>query len=290
MNQQAKSQSDQPAEDLETVRQCPLFIPKRFMRQLAIDDAARWVALVTLLLCVVAAVATEWLALSERSLMVLVIFVAGLWVGISVLSARAAQQLPQISAMLEVDHTTAEAALARTLRRWPMQRSVRLLLYHRLAVLRHRQQRYAEAAAVSQALLAVRLGQAGQVRPHLLLILAESRLAIGDLVGTYQALADLHRARLSLVEVLQLLAVQTRYEIATGQERAALDRIDRKIQLIELMPMPQCGALHAMLAVAAQRCQQTQLADWLRRRAELLCEPDQLQAYLSDRPATVDMA
>jgi len=278
MNQPDEGQlTEEPRGQAPPSAVCPPFAPLRLERQLVIDGAARWVALGIFVFCMLVAGVAEdatWLVL-------LVTLVAGLWVATGMVSARAAQKLPQISAMLAYDRAGAETTLAQTLRRWPMQRSVRLLLYHRLAALRHAQSQYAEAAAICDAVLSKRMGQAQHVRPHLLLILAESRLSGSDLMGTYRALVELHRSRLNLMEVLQLLAVQMRYEIAAGHAKSAVYRIDRKIQLVELMPVPQCGAVHAMLAAAAQRAQQVELAQWLRHRAELLCDPIELEAYLS---------
>ena len=64
--------------------------------------------------------------------------------------------------------------------------------------------------------------------------------------------------------------------LVTVIDDAVLDDVQRKVAMSELMPAPQCGAMHAMLAVAAQRAQRRPLGDWLHRRAELLCTQEQL--------------
>ena len=84
---------------------------------------------------------------------------------------------------------------------------------------------------------------------------------------------------LSLQETLQLLALQTRYEVICGHDQHALQDVHRKVELSELMPASQCAAVHATLASAAQRQQHSQLANWLRRRAELLAAPAQLSSW-----------
>jgi hypothetical protein len=79
-------------------------------------------------------------------------------------------------------------------------------------------------------------------------------------------------------ELLQKTALQIRYEVTVGQDAAALHELTAKIDMIELMPAPQAGTLHALLALAARRSGHGELAAWLTDRAQLLCEPQQLRA------------
>jgi hypothetical protein len=115
------------------------------------------------------------------------------------------------------------------------------------------------------------------VRTHLLFLLTEADLNIGELAGAHAALLDLHRATLGLMEVTQRAALQTRYEVLAGQDQQALSNLEQKIQSAELMPAVQCGGLHAMLAVAAGRRGERELESWLRRRAELFCTAQELE-------------
>lgn len=270
MNESEASQNTSPTP-------LPPFDPRRFERELWIDAAMRWTV------GIVVGIGLAYLAIfgfaSAEAVIGLVLLV-GAWLVIIGVSARATVDLATITAALEASPDSAESQLARALGRKPLLRPVRLLLYHRLATLRHRQRRFAEAAAIAQAVLAQPMGKAASVRPHLLLILAESRLECGDPVGTYLALSELHHTRLSLTESLQRLAVQTRYEVLMGRPDVALYRYDRKTQLAELLPAPQAGALHAMLAAAARDTGDAPLAEWFGRRAALLCTPDQLKRLL----------
>jgi len=81
---------------------------------------------------------------------------------------------------------------------------------------------------------------------------------------------------LGLIDSLQRLSLQTQYEVAIGADAAALGGLRQKVELSELMPAAQCGAMHALLAIASQRRGQHEVAQWLRRRAELLCTAEQL--------------
>jgi hypothetical protein len=180
--------------------------------------------------------------------------------------------------------------------KWGLHRWVRVGLYHRLALLRHRAGRFAESAAISTALLdlglsgvrvpvvrraepwptqgpeasAMSFQDADSLRAGLMLLAAEATLQVGDLPNCWRWLGELHRVELPLPAVLQRLAIQTRYELAAGQHAAAMHLIEHKVRLSELMPAGACGMMHALLAAAAGRTGQTALANWLERRARLL--------------------
>ena len=256
----------------------PAAQPGSLRRQIMLDNAIRAVALLALVAAL--ALGSAWDGVSSNLMTIITVLVAAGWLAMSTISAKAWRQIPHITQLLDQDPAAAQEEIAAALRRFPLQRSVRLLLFHRLAVLCYRQRRFAETAAICQAVLTHRLGSARAVRGHLLLMLAEARLETGDMHGAYAALLELHRGRLSLAESLQRLALQTRYEVACGYHMSALENLPRKVQLIELMPGPQCGLMHDLLAIAATHARQDTLAAWLRSRAELLCTPEQRAAAL----------
>ncbi len=267
------------------------FEPHALLRPLAMDRALRWIMGVVLVLAIIGGGEGSSVPLSPFTWNVMVILLAVVWVGMITTSSRIAQQLPTLSMLIERDPAAAEAHLAEMLPRRMLQRSVRLLLFQQLAALRHRQQRFAEAATICQTLLTqmppgshgLRLPgiiPAGQhVRAQLLLLLAEARLQCRDLVGAYVALAELHRCELNLLETLQRLALQTHYEVLAGHDAHALWRLREKILCAELMPAPQCGAMHLLLATAAERMGDVEQAAYLHARAELLCTPQQLESF-----------
>ena len=253
----------------------PPFDPRRFAREMRIDAVMRTVIILAVAAAAIFVFVFE--AGSDAWSTAAVLAVLAVWLGISGISAKASRALPAISAATEVDPDMAQAMIDENLQRRPLLRWVRLMLYHRLAVLRHRQERFGESAAICQAVLSQPMGPARQVRPHLLLMLVEARLYAGDLIGAYGPLLELYQTRLGLSESLQRLALQTQYEVMAARHDAALHRATQKIQLAELMPAPQCGLMHALLATAAHHANQPDLARWLRARAELLCTPEQLR-------------
>src|SRR5690606_16278358 len=101
--------------------------------------------------------------------------------------------------------------------------------------------------------------------------------------AAYPPLRELHAMPLSLAEQLQRLALQTRYELLIGRHGEAVRDVKRKVELAELMPAAQCGAMHAMLATAADRARQKELGAWLWERAKLLLTPSQLAQIAAGR-------
>jgi hypothetical protein len=263
---------DAPPEGQKPAALAP-FSPRRLRRQLWVDTALRWalaLAMVALLGAALVLAGDQPLAVAGALALAL-----GGWMIVNGLSARTTALLPRVTGLIERDPEGAEHHLAWHLRRRPLMRWVRLMVYHRLAVLRHHQRRYAQSALIGETILSYRLGPAEGSRRQLLLLVAEARLALGDLTGAYPAIAALHQASLGLAESLQRLALQTRYELLAGYPDRALWQHALKVQQAELMPAQHDGALHAALATAADRCGEAELGRWLWDRVALLCEPDQ---------------
>lgn len=258
----------------------PVFSPRRLQRQLLVDEVIRSTAMGGVCVAFFVLLTT---GLGGSTLIVVAAVGALLaWVGLSTVGARVMRQLPGLTALLENNPVVGEPRLREMLGRRALPRWVRLMVVHRLAVLRHRQQDFVASSAIAQTLLTTpRPGPANIHRAHLLLLLAEARLELRDATGAWLTLVELTRTPLGLTEALQRLALRTRYELMVGQNESAVHAIEQKTRLAELMPAPQCGALHAMLATAAQRAGHP---DWHARlwpRVELLCskqELDQLRA------------
>lgn len=254
------------------------FEPGRFAKQIALDDIMRGLLISGVALAVLVTLLLPGYALVSGLIAPAVVL--GLWLWLSVSTARVARSLAAFGPLMADEPGQAEDALREMLKVRPVMRWARLLSYHRLAGLRHLQRRFVETAAICLCLLNQPLkGPAAATRPHLLLMLAEAQLEIGNLPGAYQALAHLQQARLGLAESLQRLAIQTRYELAIGAHDHALHRARAKVELAELMPAKHCATMHAMLATAAQRAGQTRQADWLWQRTRLLAEPELMAQF-----------
>ena len=252
------------------------FDPERFEKQIALDDMLRGLIIAGVVCSVLVTLLLPGLAIVSGLIAPAVVL--GLWLWLSVSTARVARSLTTFGELMAAEPDQAEDALREMLSVKPVMRWARLLSYHRLAGLRHLQRRFAETSAICLCLLSQPLkGPAAATRPHLLLMLAEAQLEIGNLPGAYQALAHLQQTRLGLAQSLQRLAIQTRYELAVGAYDHALRRARVKVELAELMPAKHCAAMHAMLATAAQRAGEARQSDWLWERTRLLAGPELLQ-------------
>lgn len=269
------SGAEESADALES-RAIPPFDWRAMERRIVLDRFGYWGGIAVTV--VVAGFVLNWTHRAPLNLEALIPFLlmamlVAAWLGLNMISVSVSRQLGAVSRHISAEPAEAETALAALMRRWPLVTWVRLMLYHRLAVLRYRQRRFAEAAAICQAVLNHRLGAAGHMYPSILLLLAGSGVEAKQLQPAYDALLRLHQLPLSLTQALQRLALQTRYELLAGYDANVLEQGALKVQYAELMPAPQSGAMHAMLATAAERTDRHELADWLWRRAELLSEP-----------------
>lgn len=252
------------------------FDPEQFAKQIAFDDLMRG-----LLIAGVVAALLMTLLLPASVLvsgLLAPAVVLGLWLWVSLSTAKVARSLSTFSTLMSTDSAAAQDALDEMLRARPVMRWARILSYHRLAGLRHLQRRFGETAAICLCLLSQPLkGPAAATRPHLLLMLAEAQLEVGNIPGAYQALAHLQQTKLGLAQSLQRLAIQTRYELIIGAYDSVLHRARAKVELAELMPAKHGATMHAMLATAAQHAGQARQSDWLWERTRLLAGPELIE-------------
>ena len=165
-------------------------------------------------------------------------------------------------------------------------RNVKLVGLHHLALLRHAEKRFHDSAALCQLILRQRLGGVKGLAKPTRLILADSAMEMGDVRGAYDAIASLYRERLSLTEALTLLNVQSDYLMRIGAWDQLFDLIERKASLAELMPPTAAARTQAMLALAARRLGREDWANWLRKRVELLVDPNEL---IAQRPMLAEL-
>lgn len=175
----------------------------------------------------------------------------------------------------------AERRIEQGLRTFSLFRHVKVLGLHHLALLRHAQRNWQESALLCRALLGQRLGNLQGIGKPARLMLADALLEMGDVRGAADALGGLYEERLSLAEVMKLLAVQLDYQSRLGAWDEMMNGITAKVQLAELMPAASAARAQAMLSLAAKHAGRPDWADWLRRRAELLAD---VRKLTTDRP------
>jgi len=210
-----------------------------------------------------------------------------IWLALTYTSARGSRLAADSPALIASgDFEEAERHIDLALRSFSLFRTAKLQSLHHLALLRHAQRRWQEAALLCQALLGQRLGSLQGLSKPSRLLLADAMMELGDLRGAHEALAELHGQRLSLNETLNLLAVQLDYESRVGAWAAMISGVMSKVQLAELMPAINAARAQAMLALAARKAGRPDLSDWLRKRAELLSDVPALQ---KERPILAEL-
>jgi hypothetical protein len=219
--------------------------------------------------------------------LLLLMILGAIWMTLgyhSMKNSRLAANSPSLIAAGQFD--LAEYQIEKSLKNFSIFRTSKLLSLHHLAVLRHAQRRWADAAELCSALLGQRLGSLTGLARQSRLILADSLLEMGDLNGSYQAISGLYEHRLTLAEALSLLNVQLDYQWRVNAWDQMLAGLKNKVEMAELMNTANGARSQALLALAARRTGREDLATWLRRRVELLVDVNELTAA---RPALKEL-
>ncbi len=259
-----------PTKPVEVDEPLPRFQPARLTRELGLDTLLR--RLTVFLVVVIVLLAT--LGFGDRLFGLFAgVCVVGAWLGFGFLNARAASSARALLPLIQQRPALfreSEAALRELLGRRGLLGWVRLTIYQAWATSRHAQGRHAEAADLCASVLQRPLGPAEPARADLLLMMTESLLETDRPAAAWSPLATLASLPLNLEQTTRRLWLQTRYEVAIGQPAAAVTNLPAKVQLAELLPAPECGRLHALLAEAAEAVGRADQAAWLRARAALL--------------------
>jgi hypothetical protein len=235
----------------------------------------------------VAAVVCFTMAGQENARFLALLGIGSIWFWLSINSARssrAAAQSPSLIAAGQFEE--AERNIEQSVRTFSLIRTVKLQSLHHLALLRHAQRRWQESAIFARALLSQRLGPLQPLSRSTRLLLADSLLEMNDLRGAYDALAALHREPMSLAETLNLLCIQLDYSARVSGWQSMLENVMGKVQLAELLPAALSARSQALLALAAKKIGRDDLAGWLRDRAALLADSQQL---VSARPILAEL-
>lgn len=209
--------------------------------------------------------------------LVMLLVLGVIWITLgyqSMKNSRMAASSPSLIAAGQFD--LAEYQIEKSLKNFSIFRTSKFLGLHHLAVLRHAQRRWGDAAELCRALLRQRLGSLTGLARQSRLILADSLLEMGDLNGSYQAIAGLYQHRLTLAEALALLHVQLDYQWRVNAWEQMLAGLKNKVEMAELMNTANGARSQALLALAAKRLGRDDLSAWLRRRVELLVDVTEL--------------
>jgi hypothetical protein len=209
------------------------------------------------------------------------------WLWMSFTSAKNSRILgPSPELIARGQFEEAEERIEQAMRAFSLSRTSKLLGLHHLAVLRHKQRRWQDAAALCRAVLGQRLVALPGLERSTRLMLADASLELGDTRAAGQAIDPLRGASLGLADVLALLQVELDVQSRMGAWDVMLAGLPGKVQLAELMPPHAAARVQATLALAALKRGQLDWSEWLKRRVELLADVSKLAA---DRPVLWDL-
>lgn len=192
----------------------------------------------------------------------------------SVRGSRLSAESPMLIASGQFEQ--AEKKIDEALRSFSIFGRLKLTSLHHLALLRHAQRRWQETTELCRAILKQRLALRGGVSRPTRLILADSLLELGDLDGAGEQIDLVRRQRLNLSEMATFLLIQLDYQHRIRAWGAMMQEPGRKVELAETMPSGAAARVQALMALAAQKLERTSWRDWLRGRAELLAEVEEL--------------
>lgn len=159
----------------------------------------------------------------------------------------------------------AERVIKSSLRAFSLYPGQRVVELYHLAVLRQGQGKFAEAAELAAAVLAIRHPQV--IGTGAELISLESKLELNDLPGAYAMLGRLWRKPLELAEQVRLLGSRSRYEMLSGAWEHLLWTLPDKLRLAEQMSPIGYATVHVWWALAAKKLGREELGRWLLRRS-----------------------
>ncbi|MCC5831023.1 MAG: hypothetical protein JJU36_16385 [Phycisphaeraceae bacterium] len=206
----------------------------------------------------------------EMVAVLLIVMVLVVWIRLNLTNSRSAYELETARAMVAARSAEVDRILSRVLRRWGLQRSVRMMGYVLLVQLRMAEGKLVEAGSIARTLLTMKLPGEPRPRIDLLLGLTETSLALDDHWTAWQSLAALETLPLRLDDRLHQAMLQMRYESGIGRWDACLFDLERKMTLCGLMRWREASKFCELAAEAADNLNQPALSQWLHGRSRLL--------------------
>lgn len=217
---------------------------------------------------------------------------AAVWLGVLIFSARSRQLVFDAAPLIAAgEFGLAEDRLSQSLRSFSVLRSTKLLGLQQLALLRHAQARWADAAKLSRELLDRQRGTDRGLDVPSRLMLAESLVELDDIGAAGIEVGRLSTQRMGLRETLMLTQLQLELQARTGRFADMMRHPHATLGLVELMPPVNGARCHALLALAARKLGRDEWRAFLAKRATLLIDADNIVAsrpFLRDALDLID--
>ena len=246
----------------------------RFRRDLRLLQILRWGYFVGLLVVIVVAqlIRGPW---ANPLVMGTLLAFAALWFALAAWSTRRAQAVQLGSALVAAGELeTASSILIDAMATFTMIPSVKLTACQQLATVAQRQGDHQATVRLGRALLRQPLRRARWLSTQCRLVVADSLLTLNESAQAYDVFRPVYDVPLSLADRLALLPIQLRYELETGHAESAVRALGEKVRLAELLDAPKAALVHALLAEACHRQNQSDQCGYLAERAALYHDPE----------------
>ncbi len=253
---------------------------KTLRRHLMLATVARVLLLSIVLLGFIGAVIAPTRNSGVDALWLAAVFAVGGWIVLAFFSARQVRATNQASIYISTGRLDlAEEQLKSAMQLLSLYRTGKLLVCHNLAVVAHGQKNYSVAAELCDGLIAAGVGVSRGLGRMCRILLADSRLFLGDTGAAVKAIAPLRLddPKLSLSEKLMLLPIELRCQISQGEFNGAVDSLGGKVGLAELLDSPKAALVHAILARACRSLGRSAEAAFLMDRARLYHDLEELK-------------
>jgi len=159
--------------------------------------------------------------------------------------------------------------LRRAIGRFTLSTQGKFIAAQQMGMLLARQDAYAQVVRLCREMLSYRVSRWRSVWFAVRVMLADSLLMLNRASEAYDAIQPVFSAPMSLLERMRILPVQLRYELASDNAASAVQDLEEKTRIAELLDAPRAALVHALLAEACDRQSMPEARDYLLQRAWL---------------------
>jgi hypothetical protein len=274
-------------------------VARTLRRQLVLASISRIILIVLLTASFLTAILQPEAKAGKDALWFAAMLAAITWVTLTMFSVRQLRAANQAAMYISSGRLDlAEEQLKNAVHLFSFYRAGKLLACHNLAVVVHGRKNYSAAAELCTCVISLK-GKLSRGAGRLCrILLADCRLLLGDPAAALQAIGPLsltepatpdpqHAAgkaasagdegkALDLAEQMLLLPIELRCHVGLGKFEQAVEGLDWKVQLAELLDAQKAALVHALLAEACRRVGKPIQAGFLQRRAELYSDLEEL--------------
>jgi len=214
---------------------------------------------------------------SRRTVFLIAAAAVMTWILMIINSARSAREIQTGSILMGTGQLDdAEVWFRRAIEQFSLSMQTKFVACQQLASLFLKREAYQETVAVCREILRYRMGRLQNVWINTRIMLADSLLYLDRVNEAYEAMRPIYNMPLSLANRMRLLPIQLRYELTADHAQSAIQSLQDKVKIAELLDSRQAALVHALLAEACRRENQLAQCEFLLERARLYYDLQEL--------------